>query len=128
MILTSAWVKICQISHVNFERTSQFLSKFCIILQSPVNFKLTHFLVWIKGSHQCPNFETFECSAPNSSCHLPNHKSVFLKILHHSSVSWKITFLYFFSSNNIYCAQKEVKSFETFECLGQNLSNSSFQS
>ena len=54
-------------------------------------------------------------------------KSVFLQILHHSSMSWEITPLYFFSSNNIYFVQKEpikVKIFETFECSGQNLSNS----
>ena len=66
-----------------------------------------------------PNFETFERSGenlPNSFCHFPNHKSVFLQILHHSSVSWKIISLYFLSSNNIYFAQKEpinVKIFET---------------
>ena len=50
--------------------------------------------------------------------------------MHHFSVLWKISLLYFFSSNNIYFAQKEpikVKSFETFECSGQNLSNSSYQ-
>ena len=42
-------------------------------------------------------------------------------------MSWKIPPLYFFSSNNIYFAQKEsikVKILETFECSGQNLSNS----
>ena len=33
MRLASAQVKICQISYVNFETTSQFLSKFCILLQ-----------------------------------------------------------------------------------------------
>ena len=50
--------------------------------------------------------------------------------LHPSSVSWKITPLYFFSSNNIYFAQKEpikMKIFETSKCSGQNLSNSSCQ-
>ena len=30
--LSSAWVKIHQIPHVNFEMTSQFLLKFCVIL------------------------------------------------------------------------------------------------
>ena len=53
--------------------------------------------------------------------------SFFFQILHHSSMSWKITPLYFFSSNNIYFAQKEpikVKIFEAFECSGQNLTNS----
>ena len=44
-----------------------------------------------------------------------------------SSVSWKITPLYFFSSNSLCFAQKEpikVKILETFDCSGQNLSNS----
>ena len=57
-----------------------------------------HFLLWIKRSHQSPNFETYECSGenfPNSSCYFSSHKSVFLQILHHSSVSWDITPLYF---------------------------------
>ena len=45
-------------------------------------------------------------------------------------VSWKITPLYFFSSNIIYFAHKEpikVTILGTFECSGQNLSNSLFQ-
>ena len=57
-----------------------------------------HFLLWTKGSHESTNFDSFKCSGENlpySSCHFPNHKSVFLQILHHSSVSWKITPLYF---------------------------------
>ena len=63
----------------------------------------------------------------NSLCQFWNDKSIPLQILYPSSVSWKITPLYFFSSNNIYFAQKEpikMKIFETFECSGQNLSNS----
>ena len=111
--------------------SSNFASFFIVMTyNSSVEFKLILFILWIKGSHQYPNSETFNCSGENllySSCHFPNHKSVFLQILHHSSVSWKITPLYFFSSNNIYFAQKEtikVKIFETLECSGQNLSNS----
>ena len=64
---------------------------------------------------------------PNSSCYFPNHKSVFLQILHDSSVSWKINPLHFFRSNIIYFALREptkVQIFETFECLGQNSPNS----
>ena len=78
-------------------------------------------------------FETFECSCQNLSnslCQFWNDKSIPLQILYPSSVSWKITPLYFFSSNNIYFAQKEpikMKIFETFKCLGQNSSNSSCQ-
>ena len=75
-------------------------------------------------------FETFECSGKNLSNFLHqfwNDKSIPLQILYPSSVSWEIIPLYLFSSNNIYLAQKEPikkKIFETFECLGQILSNS----
>ena len=78
-------------------------------------------------------FETCECSGQNlsnSSCQFWNNKLIPYQILYHSLVSWKITPLYFFSSNNIYFAQKEhikMKIFETFKCLGQNSSNSSCQ-
>ena len=63
----------------------------------------------------------------NSLCQFWNDKSIPLQILYPYSISWKITPLHFFSSNNICFAQKEpikVKIFETFECSGQNLSNS----
>ena len=75
-------------------------------------------------------FETFECSSQNLSnclCQFWNDKSIPLHILYPSSVSWKITPLYFFSSNNIYFAQKEpikVKIFQTFKCSSQSLPSS----
>ena len=100
---------------------------------SSANFKVIPFLLWTKGSHQSPNFDTFKWSGenlPNSPCHFPNHKWVFLQILYHSSVSWKITPLYFFYLNNIYFVQKmpiKVNIFETFKCSSQNMSNSSCQ-
>ena len=115
--------------------SSIFVSFFIVMTHnSSVNFKVTHSLLWAKGSHQSFNFDTFKCSGedlPNSSYHFPSSKSVFLQILHQSSVSWKITPLHSFSSNNKYFAQKEpikVKIFETFECSGKNLSNSLCQS
>ena len=59
-----------------------FVSFFIVMTHnSSVNFKLIFFLLWIKGSHQCPYFETFKCSSenlPNFSCHFPNQKPVFL--------------------------------------------------
>ena len=76
-------------------------------------------------------FETFECLGQilsNSLCQFWNNKSILLQILYPSSVSWKIIPLYFFSSNDIYFAQKEhikMKIFETLNCTGQNSSNSS---
>ena len=58
----------------------------------------------------------------NSLCQFWNNKSIPIQILYPSSVSWKKTPLYFFSSKNIRFAQKEpikVKIFENFECSGQ---------
>ena len=111
--------------------TSNFALFFIIITHNfSVNFELVHFLLWRKGSHQSSDFDPFKCSGQNlqnSSCHFPNHKSVFFQILHHTSMSWKITLMYLFSSNNIYFPQEEpikMKSLETFECPDQNLSNS----
>ena len=78
--------------------SSNFASFFIVMTHnSSVDFKLILFLLWIKGSHHYPNFETLNCSGENlpySSCHFPNHKSVFLQILDQSSGSWDITPLY----------------------------------
>ena len=79
-------------------------------------------------------FETLECSGQNLSnslCQFWNEKSIPLQILYPSSVSWKVTPLYFFNSKNVYFAQKEpikVKIFKTSEGSGQNSSNSLCQS
>ena len=75
-----------------------------------VNFKVIPFLLWTKGSHQSPNFDTFKCSGenlPNFSCYFSNHKCFFREILHRYSVSWKITALYFCCSNITYHGHKE---------------------
>ena len=84
---------------------SNFALFFIVMTQnSSVSFKIVPFLLWTKGSHQSPNFYTFKCSGenfPNWSCLFPNRKSVFLLNLNKSSVSWKITPLYFCSSSNI---------------------------
>ena len=92
-------------------------------------FSSNNFYVAQKKPIKLKVFETFKCSGQNLSnslCQFWNVKSIPLQILHLSSVSWKITPLYFFSSNNIYFAQKErikVKFFENFDFSGQNLSN-----
>ena len=81
---------------------SDFLSIFSLITHNlSVNFKLMYFLLWAKGSRQSPNFDTSKCfgeNLPNSSCNFPSHKPAFLQILHDSTVSWKITDLYFLMS------------------------------
>ena len=68
-------------------------------------------------ANQKPNFETFKCSGDNLRnfpCHFSNHKSVFLQRLDHSSLPWKITLLYFFSSNIIYFGHKTHKKLVRF--------------
>ena len=168
--------------------SSNFASYYIVMTHNfPVNFKLTHFLLWIKGPNKSPNlrlsnvlwwkfakflmsflevqvsfpsnfvsilsaikhnssvlfssnilyfgqkqpikvhiFEIFECSGENlanSSCYFPNHKLLFLQILHEFSASWKITPLYFFRSKVIYFARKgpmKVQILKTFECSDQN--------
>ena len=84
--------------------SSKFLSFSSVITHnSSVNFT--------ERSHGGTNYDTFKYSGenlPNSSCHFPNHKSVFLQILHDSSVSWTITPLYFFGSNVIYSVSSDV--------------------
>ena len=82
----------------------QIFASFFIVMthDSPLSFKLIHFLLWIKGSNKSPNFENFVCSGehlPNSSCLFPNHKSVLFQVLHHTLVSWNIDPLHSFSSN-----------------------------
>ena len=81
---------------------------------SSVNFKVIPFLLWTKGSHQSPNFDTFKWSGenlPNFSSLFSNYKSVFLQNFHNSSVSWKITPQYFCSSNNKKRSQLKHKFF-----------------
>ena len=122
-VLKSKFVKFL-ISILNWQVSSfsNFASFFIVATHnSPVNFKLIHFLPWIKGPNKSLNFETFMCSGenlPSSSCYFPNHKSLFLKILNHSLVSWNVKPLYFFSWNI------KVQIFETFQCSSQNSSNS----
>ena len=57
-----------------------------------------------KGPIKVQILEIFECSDQRSShsCHFWNNKLVLLQILHHFSVSWDITPLYFFSWSFIY--------------------------
>ena len=80
---SSVWVKICQIPNVKWQvnSSSNFASFFIVTrLNSPVNFKLIHFLLWTKASHQNLNFDIFKCSdenLPNFSYHFSNHNSAF---------------------------------------------------
>ena len=83
-----------------------------------------------KKSPSVYNFSGFfECS--NESLAIPHaifetKRSGFIQVMHHSSVSWKITPQYFFSSNLIYFEQNSPskRNFWTFEWLGEYSSNS----
>ena len=114
--------------------SSNFASSFIVMTNnSPVNFKLIHFLFWIKEFHQSSSFETFMCfgeNFQNFACHFWKQKSVFLQNLDQYSVPSNITPLYFFSSNIIYFGQMQPIKVHIFEILkhsDQNSSNSSCQ-
>ena len=100
---------------------SNFLSQFWndksipleVLYPSSVSLKITplHFFSWnnihfaYKEPIKVKIFENFERSGQNLSNSLwqfLNEKSIPLQILYPSSVSWKITPLYFFSTNNIH--------------------------
>ena len=93
-------VKICQISHVIFERTSQFSFKFRTNLQCHQTQLLCTFLAQtlytlVKISSLTCKFLIFlKCSgqnSSNSSCQFWTGKSIPLQIVHHSSLTWHIT-------------------------------------
>ena len=91
-VLGSKFIKILMsILKRQVNSSSRFASFYLVMTNnSPVNFKLIYFLLWIKQSHESPNFETFKCSGENSSnslCYFPYHKSHFFQILHHFLVS-----------------------------------------
>ena len=62
--------------------------------KSSVNFKLIHFLLWIKGSHQIPNIEAFVGSGeslPNFSCHFRNQILVIFETINQFFFNFCIT-------------------------------------
>ena len=102
--------------------TSNFALFFIVMTHnSSATFKVIPFLLWTKGSHQSPSFDTFKCSGENLtnfSSLFSNHKSVFLQNLHISSVAWNITPLYFRSSNNFGYKEPIKTHFSDFRVLG----------
>ena len=139
LTFSSAPLKIHQITHINFELTSQFPFKFCVILRSndtqlPRKFQAHTFFTLDENTEEKTQFlECGTCSSeklPNSSCVFGNYKSVCLQILHQSLVQSNITRLYLFSSNIMYYGQKQhikMQNFEIFKCSTQNSSNYSCQ-
>ena len=83
---------------------------------------------------ECINVQFFRLLGAVMKVHLILHaifettRSGFIQILHHCSVSWKITPLYFFSSNLIYSYTLDKNSssqwnLRTFDRLGENSQN-----
>ena len=121
--------------------SSNFASLFSVMRRnSSVLFHPKLYMLWKKGAHQSANFKTFDFSHRNSLCPCSSHEigllSALMKvhpiphasfetersgfILHHCSVSWKITPLYFWSPNLVYFGQKEPieKKFPDFWVVG----------
>ena len=77
-------------------------------------------MLWTKRAHQCTIFQTFECLKeiyPIPHAIFETQRSGSIQILHHCSVSWKITPLYFLAQNS-YTLDKNSPSkwnFWTFE-------------
>ena len=135
-MLRSKFVK-CLMSILNWQvnSCSNLVSFFIVMTKNfPVNFKLTQFLLWIKGSHQTPNFRLSKvlwwkfAIIPHIIFESTSQFSFKCCI---SIQCHKTKLLYtFFRSNIIYFGQKQpvkVHIFEIFECSGQNLSNASCQ-
>ena len=84
-----------------------FASPFSFMAHNPSEtFKLKRYMLWTKRVHQWTVFQTVMKVHPIPHAIFETTRSGFIQILHHCSVSWKITLLYFFSSNIIYFGQK----------------------
>ena len=103
----SNFVKFMSILKQQVSSSSILVSFFIVMTHnSTLNLKLIHFLLWTKGSYESSNFDTFDFSGENfqnsSIQSISKQQVVFLQILYHSSMSWKIIPLYFFLAQTIY--------------------------
>ena len=123
--LATAPIKIHQIPHVISGTKRQFFFKLFITFQSHETtllyfFILKLYMLWIYFiCFESANFQTFDCSHENWPCflcHFSSHKSVFLQIFHHFSVSWHINPMKS-SSWNICFGQKEPIKIQFFRLL-----------
>ena len=118
----SALMKVHPINYAIFETTRsgfiQILHHFNVMKDNSSVFFLAQTSYNLdKNSPSKWNFRTFEClgeNSPNSSCHLWNQVSVFLQTLHHSSVLWNITLLYFLHLNFICFGQRDLIKVQIF--------------
>ena len=133
MRFLSAWIKIRQIAHANFELRSQPPFNFCIILHSLLmthnflaNFKLKYFQLWTKKSNQSLRFQTYKCSGEN----LPNFLLFFKPKVSFSSNFASLSNIMKDNSSGLLLVKHyqkgpiKVQIFGTFECSDQNSPNS----
>ena len=138
--LWSVWVKIlsnslCQFWYNNSSPVQILYAPSVSWKIIPLYFCTSNNIYFAQKKHiKIKIFETLKCWSEilsNSLRQFWKKKLLPLQIWYPSSVSWKIITLCFFSSINIYFAQKEhikIKLFETFQCAGQISSNSLCQS
>ena len=135
--LSTARMKVSQIIYVNFQATSQFSFKFCIAFQfydteflsvkaQNKKFRWNFLAKWLHFGQKEPfKVQNLRLLCALMKVHLIPHasfeitRSRFIHIFHHCSVSWKITPLYFFSSNLYTLDEKQFS-----EWLGKNSQNS----
>ena len=96
----------CQFWNHQVKVYSNFTSLFNVMKDnSSVFFLAQTFIRWTKS-----NFQTLEWlgkKSPNTYVMFETTSQFFLKTLHHSSASWEITLLYFFSRNCTWFGQKD---------------------
>ena len=116
-------MKINQIPYATFQAASQFPFNFCITFQCHDTKCLWNFLAELLhfGQKEPNKVQILRLLCPLMKVHPIPHasfettRSRFIQILHHYSVSWNITPLYFFSSN-LYTLEK--KQFSDFWMVG----------
>ena len=119
--LATARMKITQIPYVIFKPPVIFLNIASSV--SVMTYNSYDLYALDKLAHQSYIFQNFR--SPSFSRHFSNQKSGFIQVLHHCSVSWKITPMYFCGSNLVYLGQKEPieKKFSDFGVVWWNFTN-----
>ena len=133
--LLIARMKINQILYVIFQAPSQFSFKLCNTFSVATHntcetFSLKQHMIWTKRAHQCKIFRLLVALIkvhPILHAIFETTRSEFIQILHHFSVSWKITALYFLAQTSYSLGTNNPSkwNFQTFLWLGENSPNSS---
>ena len=113
-------MKIHPILHVSFETTKLLFTQIlhhCVMSRNITPLYFFSSNLYTLGKINLQTFEWLGKSSTVSLRHAWNFKSVFLKTLCHSSVSWEITLLYLFSWNCTWFGQKEPIKVQNFRLL-----------